>query len=100
MIERAAVRLRFLLVLFASCSLSLTLASFPDDDAAEISVLIWEAASGFTGGLVPTWARAFAIENGYAIVVIVEAIALLKAAIRNVILAPGPFLLDLATKCI
>jgi len=63
-VERAAVGLTFLPADLASCSRSLTFTSCDDLDAVDISTLISEAASGFTGVLDPTWAFAFARENG------------------------------------
>ena len=63
-VERAVVRLRFLLALLVSCSLSLTFTLVEDVDVVDISDLISEAAPGVISGLDPTWALAFARENG------------------------------------
>ena len=64
-------------------------------EALENSSLTSLAESGLTGGEEEVWARALAREKGY---VMVDAMDLLIAAIKNVILAPGSSRWALGTK--
>src|SRR5450432_860323 len=91
-VERAAVHSISLPTFRASAPRSSKVAPLEVIVADETSDLMVDAASGLTGGRDPTWALALAREKGY---VIVDAIALLTAAMRNVTLALGSSLLAL-----